>query len=323
MRFSRTFIFKILLLAVLTVFAFFAGVMVQRLLTAGTEISEIIVEPEQPSRAEIVMKALSAAYPDRIGPAEFRDEDWAFLMGGKWYYYTEGRILPDELRSQYTEYGAMRIYNYPAELPPLNPEQPQMRNMNRDTSNPAAGQRARPAPGRSQYFFEELWRIHSRDEAWERMKQINFLGFPVIVHYGILKELSLVEERILKEAKTNPAVQQWINTLGTVDAWSWRNVANSSSRSYHSYGIAIDLLPKNLNGLETYWQWTAQRNIDWRTVPYSKRYHPPDGVIRAFESFGFIWGGKWPYYDTMHFEYRPDAFILGSIPLADLRTELP
>jgi hypothetical protein len=38
-------------------------------------------------------------------------------------------------------------------------------------------------------------------------------------------------------------------------------------------------------------------------------------VILAFESVGFIWGGKWPYYDTMHFEYHPEVFVLGGIPL--------
>ncbi|NUM57423.1 MAG: M15 family metallopeptidase, partial [Bdellovibrionaceae bacterium] len=27
-----------------------------------------------------------------------------------------------------------------------------------------------------------------------------------------------------------------------------------------------------------------------------------------FESEGFIWGGKWNHYDTMHFEYRPELF---------------
>jgi D-alanyl-D-alanine carboxypeptidase len=25
-----------------------------------------------------------------------------------------------------------------------------------------------------------------------------------------------------------------------------------------------------------------------------------------FEQHGFIWGGKWYHYDTMHFEYRPE-----------------
>ena len=32
----------------------------------------------------------------------------------------------------------------------------------------------------------------------------------------------------------------------------------------------------------------------------------PAEVIDIFERHGFIWGGKWSHYDTMHFEYRPE-----------------
>ena len=29
-------------------------------------------------------------------------------------------------------------------------------------------------------------------------------------------------------------------------------------------------------------------------------------IVEIFERHGFIWGGKWYHYDTMHFEYRPE-----------------
>ena len=29
-------------------------------------------------------------------------------------------------------------------------------------------------------------------------------------------------------------------------------------------------------------------------------------IARIFETHGFIWGGAWYHYDTMHFEYRPE-----------------
>jgi hypothetical protein len=178
--------------------------------------------------------------------------------------------------------------------------------------------RARPAK-RSPHFFDALWRARTRDESWERVKQIRFLGSTVLAHYSIPTQLSLVEEQILLEAKSKSAVRQWINNLKTVDAWNWRDIALTQSRSFHAYGAAIDLLPKSLGGLETYWVWTARNISEWWNVPYTKRLHPPDEVIRAFESFGFIWGGKWRYYDTMHFEYRPEIFILSGMPLTDLR----
>ena len=29
-------------------------------------------------------------------------------------------------------------------------------------------------------------------------------------------------------------------------------------------------------------------------------------IVDIFERHGFIWGGKWYHYDTMHFEHRPE-----------------
>ena len=271
------------------------------------------------SRAEQVMKALSAAYPDRLGPAEFRNGDWAVFLAGKWFYYAEGRLLPEELRSQITEYSGQPFYNYIAELPPWNPPDPEESERMRGMSE----SRSRQTVRRSQFFYEDLWRIHNGDESWERVKQIRFLGFPVMVHYSILVKLSLVEEKILRESQTSAAVRQWINNINSVDGWSWRNIADTQSRSFHAYGAAIDILPKSTGGLATYWLWTSQYAPEWWAVPYSQRLHPPDEVIKAFESFGFIWGGKWTVYDTMHFEYRPEILIYSGIPMADLRTDLP
>jgi hypothetical protein len=74
----------------------------------------------------------------------------------------------------------------------------------------------------------------------------------------------------------------------------------------------VDLLMKAQPGKETYWQWTAAKGIDWRTVPPENRQSPPSAVIRIFEEQGFIWGGRWPWYDTMHFEYHPELLIFGT-----------
>ncbi|MCL2443985.1 MAG: M15 family metallopeptidase [Treponema sp.] len=35
--------------------------------------------------------------------------------------------------------------------------------------------------------------------------------------------------------------------------------------------------------------------------------------MKTFESQGFIWGGKWQLFDTMHFEYRPEILILNGL----------
>ena len=273
--------------------------------------------PEQPGRAEQVTKALAGAYPRRVEKAEFRNGDWAVLLRGRWYYYAEGRLLPEELRDKAGDYSPIFFYAYQSELPAWKEPSPEQAARLRERGN---SDRSRNSPQRSPFFLDDLWRAHNRNESYDRVKSIRFLGQSILVHYAIMEELSLVEERILAAAKTDPRIQAWIKSIDTMTAWNWRNIGGgSTSRSYHSYGVAIDILPKSLGGKETYWLWALERNLEWWNIPYKDRYHPPDAVIKAFESRGFVWGGKWLTFDTMHFEYRPEIFFLNGLELETLR----
>ena len=258
------------------------------------------------------MKALSQAYPDIIGPAQYINGDWAVAVRGVLYFYADAKLLPAQLLSQADQYASQPFYNYLEQMPewkePSAEESERMKN--------AAIRRTTVPLKRSSLFWDSVYRASSRDEAYERIKTLRFLGHNVMVHYSILEELALVEERILEAAKTDSQVQSWINGISTVSAWNWRNIAQTETRSYHAYAAAIDILPRQSGGLQTYWLWTSETNREWWTVPYEKRLHPPDAVIKAFESYGFIWGGKWSFYDTMHFEYRPELFILSGIKTA-------
>ena len=268
-----------------------------------------------PQRAEQVMKALAAAYPSRIERAEFRGGDWAVLLQGAWYYYAGGRLLPEALRNRAAEYDPQPFYNYPPELPEWKEPSTEEAGRFRAVSN----NRSLNPPKRSQHFFDALWRAGSRDESYERVKSLRFLGSPVMVHYTILEELALAEELILARAKTDPEVRVWVNSINTLDGWNWRSIADTQSRSFHAYGAAIDILPKSSGGKETYWLWAARKKPEWWTISYSQRLHPPEPVIKAFESCGFIWGGKWLFFDTMHFEYRPEILLLSGMPVTGLR----
>jgi hypothetical protein len=273
--------------------------------------SEHPVTPAAPEsdRGEQVMKALAAAYPDRVGSAEKRDGDWSVEVQGLRFYYAGGRLLPAELRDKETEYDPQPFYNYPARLPAWKDPGPEEAERFGDFAN----QRRIKPPKRSQHFYDALWRASSREESYQRVKTIRFLSRQVLVHYAIMEDLALVEERILEAAKTDEEVRQWINGLDTLSGWNWRSIASTQSRSFHAYGAALDLLPSSRGGLETYWLWTAEKKPQWWAVPYEKRLHPPEKVIAAFEAYGFIWGGKWLFYDTMHFEYRPEILILNAI----------
>jgi peptidoglycan L-alanyl-D-glutamate endopeptidase CwlK len=71
--------------------------------------------------------------------------------------------------------------------------------------------------------------------------------------------------------------------------------------SSHSWGNAMDI---NLS-FSDYWKWEADSNSG--RFQYKNRI--PCKVVEEFEKLGFIWGGKWHHYDTMHFEYRPELLI--------------
>lgn len=83
----------------------------------------------------------------------------------------------------------------------------------------------------------------------------------------------------------------------TAGTYSCRKVAGSRARSMHAYGAAIDISTKYAN----YWRWDrgGGKALRWRN-------RIPVEVVRIFENHGFIWGGYWYHYDTMHFEYRPE-----------------
>ncbi|MGE4296611.1 MAG: M15 family metallopeptidase [Desulfovibrionaceae bacterium] len=92
------------------------------------------------------------------------------------------------------------------------------------------------------------------------------------------------------------------NPAGT---WCWRTIKDTGRLSMHSFGMAIDL---NVAG-SSYWKWDNPQAAPDDTVPYKGRM--PGAIVRIFEAQGFIWGGKWHHYDSMHFEYRPELLPQG------------
>jgi len=83
----------------------------------------------------------------------------------------------------------------------------------------------------------------------------------------------------------------------TSGVFSCRRIAGSTARSMHAYGAAIDINDKFGN----YWR----RSRGSAKYPQWKNQVPIE-IVRIFERHGFIWGGYWYHYDTMHFEYRPE-----------------
>ncbi|MEZ5897906.1 MAG: M15 family metallopeptidase [Hyphomicrobiaceae bacterium] len=80
--------------------------------------------------------------------------------------------------------------------------------------------------------------------------------------------------------------------------YNCRDIAGTTTPSAHGYGIAIDIAVQRAS----YWRWSGAKGD---TAP-AWRNEVPMEIVRVFEKHGFIWGGKWNHFDTMHFEYRPE-----------------
>ena len=85
--------------------------------------------------------------------------------------------------------------------------------------------------------------------------------------------------------------------LPSAGTYNCRAIAGTDRRSMHAYGAAIDISTR----YSDYWLWAKP---DAAGIPYRDRI--PFEIVDIFERHGFIWGGKWYHYDTMHFEYRPE-----------------
>lgn len=87
----------------------------------------------------------------------------------------------------------------------------------------------------------------------------------------------------------------------TAGTFNYRKIAGTNRLSMHSFGIAIDINTE----FSHYWR-NSKPNKEGR---YIYKNNIPFEIVEIFEKYGFIWGGKWYHYDTMHFEYRPELLI--------------
>ncbi len=80
--------------------------------------------------------------------------------------------------------------------------------------------------------------------------------------------------------------------------YNCRVIAGTNRVSAHGHAIAIDIALKRSH------YWRNDKPGKDGTIAYKNEI--PMEIVRIFEKHGFIWGGRWYHYDTMHFEYRPE-----------------
>jgi len=163
-------------------------------------------------------------------------------------------------------------------------------------------------PGRLRYqpFFQALYGKDKRSVeanlvtiAWPTLSgtkklRVNRVG-------GVDKQLAAIGREIALLPKND---RIWAEGACT---YEYRVIKDTDRLSMHSFGIAIDLAPSKTQ----YWKDEAPQE----TAKIGYRNTMPMSIVRIFEKHGFIWGGRWYHYDTMHFEYRPELFASACRPV--------
>lgn len=164
---------------------------------------------------------------------------------------------------------------------------------------PAGPCETRPAvnfdPGRirSERFMRVMYG-DSKKEVQGNLVPVKWFGETLHVTKvnGVDKALAAVRDELQSHAELRKYLAP------SAGVFNWRPVAGQKNLSVHSFGAALDLNTK----FADYWLWSGGKPGN---VPVYKNKFPME-IVAVFEKHGFIWGGRWYHYDTMHFEYRPE-----------------
>ncbi len=156
-----------------------------------------------------------------------------------------------------------------------------------------------PGRIRSTPFFEK---IYGATEKEVKANLTEIIWCPKLVGQKItVTQINGVDKKLLqisKELDEHPELKKYLTNIG--GTFNWRNIKGTTRHSMHSYGMTIDINTTYSN----YWEWECKCVNEDAVVPYINRI--PQIIVDVFEKYGFIWGGKWAHFDTMHFEYRPE-----------------
>ncbi len=155
-----------------------------------------------------------------------------------------------------------------------------------------------PGRIRNDEFFKKMYG-GTTSEVQKKLVEITWC--PALVGQKLritsVNNVHLQLQKISNELDKHPEWKDYLKSAGT---FNWRIIRGTNRLSTHSFGIAIDLNVKYSH----YWQWDCKCTTENTNLSYKNQI--PQGIVDIFEKYGFIWGGKWYHYDTMHFEYRPE-----------------
>lgn len=278
---------------------------------ARNQQKQVEQKPTEPEYLYVFKKA----YPDVEFISEYNEEKNDFLIhiftekSGKKIetnlYWCEGRFLPEEQLKNKGKYRKM-LYKYQKEAKdPKTFTDEEIEQIKAFSSKENRANGAIDPP----FLYNAIYDCETRASTESHIISVPFLTKKVNVHERIAEPLKRVSQKISALPKTSE-INNFFATLTRADGFNWRSVRDTQSRSFHSVGLAVDVLPKGYYQRIIYWSWQKQlRPNDWFMTPLEKRWSPPQQVIDIFAEEGFIWGGTWIVWDNMHFEYHPELLI--------------
>ena len=171
-------------------------------------------------------------------------------------------------------------------------------------------------PGRIRYepFFRKMYG-ETAEEVRKNLVNVSWLPggkgktVPFSKVNGAADALSRVAQEI---GQLPPETRRY--AARPVGTFFRRTIGGTERLSMHSFGAAIDLeLPKTIMDS---WEWHGETARAHPSYPKQALGNEKLGrIVVIFEKHGFIWGGKWYHFDTMHFEYRPEL-LTSTLPVS-------
>ncbi len=242
--------------------------------------------PELAAAGQIDLQALFQAYRGYCQGVEIKNNDRLYLImrDGTKILYDDGRAKSFEAELDRPDLEDMMHQLYPS-----------------GEGGRAPGPEFDPGRVRVRQFFEAIYGA-TPEQVKANLVSVNFLGKRVQFNTqnGAARALSQVGEELEDLLASKPQLRRFIFPLG--GSFNSRAIQGTHRPSPHCWAIAIDLNARRA----AYWRWRRTFPEDG---PPNFRQDFPAEIVKIFEEHGFIWGGKWSHFDTMHFEYRPELLI--------------
>ena len=146
---------------------------------------------------------------------------------------------------------------------------------------------------------EMVVNYHIAEDVLEILRKLYEAGYP-IERMRLMDEYDADDETAMRDNNSS--------------CFNFRFISHTTRVSKHGLGLAVDIntlynpYTKMADGVRIVEPATGEAYLD-READFPYKITEGDLCWQLFAEHGFIWGGRWYHYDTMHFEYRPEILL--------------